>query len=67
MTISFSTFLSQLVSNPALLITALLTLGVIRCSQCHRHLCLYPFDGTAGRHFDGRDLQLFRRVDHDLV
>ncbi len=29
MTISFSTFLSQLVSNPALLITALLTLGVI--------------------------------------
>ena len=28
-TISFSSFLSQLISNPALLITVLLTLGVI--------------------------------------
>ena len=29
MTISFSAFLSQLVSNPALAVTVLLTLGVI--------------------------------------
>ena len=65
MTIDLSTFLSQLVSNPALLITFALTLGrhpgkrLDGCAQRNCHLRIYPGHQATVSDPDGRCVQLF--------
>ena len=48
---TFMQFISDLIANPALMITALLwslLLTVDRCTECHCNLCIYP--RTGGRY-----------------
>lgn len=59
MTISFSSFLSQLLSSPVLAVTVVLTLGVILVNgwtdapQRHRHLCLHKSHRPEGGNSHG--------------
>ena len=70
MTIDLSTFLSQLVSNPALLITFALTLGVILVNgwtDAPNAIATCVSTGIKPRSADpdGRCVQLFRRACYD--
>ena len=63
---SFSFFLRQLVTNPALLITVLLTLGghlcqwYHGCAKCHCHLRVNQIAGCESGHCYGSSMQLRR-------
>ena len=57
MTIRLSEFISQLIRNPALAVTVVLTLGVILvgCAERHRHLRLHPGHPAQACDPDGGD------------
>ena len=66
MDLSFGFFLEQMAANPALLITVLLTLGVIAVNGItdapngHCHLRIHPIYGCGLGNCDGSCVQLCR-------